>query len=228
MKYGNFSVSIPQGVETDGGYIKLPHNTQYQIKLENHDYTKRCAAEVKVDGKVVGLFRISAGGMLNLERPSHDVGKFTFYKDGTSEAKAAGLETVNYNDRGLVQVVFKPEKNPIHKLSETVVISPPISWPRYDFDKPRRYGFAACSDTEACIGSADVSEPRLASNSVTKGLSSGGTGLSGQSGQTFKTVGNLDYDENAFVTISLRLVASEEGPRPLTASPRSTPVPSPV
>lgn len=237
MRQGNFSVAIAQGIETSEGYVKLPHNTQYSLQLNNHDYQKRCAAEVKIDGKVVGLFRLQPGGVLILERPTHDTGKFTFYKDGTSEARSAGLHKVNYEDRGLVQVTFKPEKEALkhtHEVEDLIPTPrPPIRPYPYWNDGP--------------IGSADVDRAvptsttrgisqkfsKYALNSPSKGIggqnvSSGGTGLSGQSNQTFRTVGHLDYDENAFVTINLRLVASNDGPRELTSSPKSNPIPRPV
>lgn len=54
----------------------------------------------------------------------------------------------------------------------------------------------------------------------------GGTGLSGQSDQQFRSVEALHYDEGAFVTIHLRLVAPNTQPRPLFR--RSTPIPPPV
>lgn len=54
----------------------------------------------------------------------------------------------------------------------------------------------------------------------------GGTGLSGKSDQQFRSVAALDYDEDGFVTINLRLVSIAEEPRPLF--PKCTPVPPPV
>jgi hypothetical protein len=251
MKLGNYSVYINGNPNEDGGYVKLKHNTQYYLHLHNYD-NRRCAAEVKIDGKVVGIFRLKTNGGLKLERPSNDTGKFTFYKDGTREAKAVGLESIPKSERGLVSVTFKPEK---YQPQEVEQIDPykipewpwtaPIPWypssPKFysETEKIQTDGvlgghtmYSRGLDDVGPIASSEVS-PVRSFNAVSKGpsgqsVSSGGTGLSGQSNQSFRTVGNLDYDDpNTFVTINLRLVATNDDPRPLT-SMRSTPVPEPV
>jgi len=58
------------------------------------------------------------------------------------------------------------------------------------------------------------------------GMKSGGTGLSGQSKQEFRTVAPLVYDHKNQITINLRLVAETNTPRPLR--PRSTTIPPAV
>ncbi len=55
----------------------------------------------------------------------------------------------------------------------------------------------------------------------------GGTGLSGQSNQQFKTVEALDYDRGGFVTIDVRLYCDDGAPRELRAAGRSVPSPLP-
>lgn len=55
----------------------------------------------------------------------------------------------------------------------------------------------------------------------------GGTGLSGQSNQAFKTVEALNYDGGAFVTIDVRLYCDDGAPRELKAAGRSVPSPLP-
>jgi hypothetical protein len=67
----------------------------------------------------------------------------------------------------------------------------------------------------------------LAKPLAARAHNSGITGLSGYSGQQFRRMGNLDYDENAIVTISLRLVSFNNEPRPLKAVYNSR-VPPPV
>lgn len=59
---------------------------------------------------------------------------------------------------------------------------------------------------------------------ASKGLSAGGTGLSGSSNQSFKQAERIDLDESKKTTIHLRLVAQEiDEPRSLT--PYSNPIP---
>jgi hypothetical protein len=55
----------------------------------------------------------------------------------------------------------------------------------------------------------------------------GGTGLSGQSNQAFKTVEALNYDRGGFVTIDVRLYCDDDAPRELKAVGRSVPSPLP-
>ncbi len=52
MRLGLFAVEIPQGHETNTGYVALEHNTKYSIKLSNLGNV-RCDADVDVDGKRV-------------------------------------------------------------------------------------------------------------------------------------------------------------------------------
>jgi hypothetical protein len=222
MRVADFSVVIPEGNENAEGYVQLDHNTQYTIRLGNGG-SNRADAEIKVDGKVVGVIRVDAFSTVVIERPTHDKGKFTFYKEGTKEAKKVKSYKIKTDNKGLVSVTFKPEK-----FVENTPVAPIM--------------YAANSDGDACIGSSFVDPTSY--RHLTKALHSGGprgmsagnfapgiTGLSGQSSQSFYTVADLDYDTNAFVTVNLRLVATESKyePRELTAAiGRSNPVPRPV
>lgn len=67
----------------------------------------------------------------------------------------------------------------------------------------------------------DFSFSRKSSN----GLSAGGTGLSGESNQRFTSAPIIDYDENNFVTINLRLGAINHALTPRPLRPAANPVP---
>jgi hypothetical protein len=108
MRLGNFVVQILQGKELDSGYVAMKHNSKYTIRLCNLSHV-RCDAEVEIDGKKVGGWRIEEHDRVVLERTSHDTGCFTFYKIGTSEAKKS--EIVDSEKLGLITVLFKPEKD---------------------------------------------------------------------------------------------------------------------
>ncbi len=107
MRLGNFSVEIPQGRELDSGYVAMRHNTKYAIRLSNFSHL-RCDAEVEIDGKLVGIWRVPSEQSIFIERPVHDTGCFTFYKTGTVESKKAAL--VSSDKLGLLSVLFKPEE----------------------------------------------------------------------------------------------------------------------
>jgi len=113
MRVNSFSLQIPEGREVDSGHVQLPHGTVYRIKLGNHAH-RRCDAVVSVDGKEVGTFRLNSHDSVVLERGAEDTGKFTFFTADSTEGVAAGSSTVSVDNRGLVQVVFKPELATTH------------------------------------------------------------------------------------------------------------------
>jgi|GEM_PF-3193122 len=106
MKLEPYEVKVPEGRESEG-YVYLRHNTQYTILLTNLADT-RCDAEVRIDGREVGAWRVPALKTVVIERPVHDTGRFTFYEVGSREADKAGIS--ESDQLGLLTVVFKPEK----------------------------------------------------------------------------------------------------------------------
>ena len=197
MYLNQFSVRIPEGREANG-YVEVQHNTQYTLRLRN-SRDAPCDARVEVDGKHVGTWRIRARESLQIERPAHDTGRFTFYRLGSSQAKQAYLYEDN-PDMGLVKVTFTPEKKRV--VSD--------SWTYCSKGVQEEY-------TSAWRGAVP---------SASSGYEAGGTGLSGESNQRFHNVATLDYDYSQQTVIHLRLVCKNGDPRPLTAY--STPVPPSV
>jgi len=199
MYLNQFSVRIPEGRELDGGYVELAHGTVYTLVLRN-DRQTRADAWVEVDGQAVGTFRLASHSTLRLERPAHDRGCFTFVHVGTAEAAQAGLRPGDPN-LGLVRVVFTPE--------QVTPVVPLVT----DATSPWQVGVPV--------------QNAVASRESARGLTAGGTGLSGQSSQTFVPAAHIRPDVSQQTTIHLRLVASDDATvRPLTAF--STPVPPAV
>ena len=204
MRVNSFSVLVPEGRERDSGHVELNHNTVYSLKLGNHDSNRDCDALVRVDGKEVGGFRIRAGCTMVLERPGHDDGRFTFFEANSQQGTDAGAANVVTSDRGLIQVVFKPER----KRTRQQIVG--------DAARKGFYG-----EEKTCGGL------RSLSSFAPQNVSAGVTGLTGKSGQQFVNVPELDYEPNQEVTISVRLVCGR-GIRELTSTPRSNEVPVPV
>lgn len=210
MRLANFSVKIPQGKELDSGYVAMKHDTKYTVVLSNSGDVL-CDAEVEIDGKSVGIWRIQSHDSILIERPVHDAGCFTFYKIGTREARKAAI--VRSDKLGLITVLFKPERKP----------EPP------DFDDDLDSFFSLDEDVDDFCLSYDDEDAYFDLDDAPfaeEDLEAGGTGLSGKSEQKFRSVEPLDYDETGFVQINLRLVCQTDEPRPLT--PVSTPVPPPL
>jgi hypothetical protein len=205
MYLNDFSVRIVGGNEKASGYVEMQHNQTYKLSLRNSRYN-RCDAEVTIDGQHVGTWRIGPRQTITLERPAHDDGKFTFYQVGTVEARQAALDEGS-SDLGLVSVTFKPEKER-EELTSAI--------PSMSAYRGATMSAAGYQETYPQSGPGNAGQP------ISKGLA-GGTGLSGQSKQKFYEVANLDYDYSQQTTINLRLIARNDGPRPLTT--QSNPVP---
>lgn len=200
MRFGSYSVLIPEGRESGEGYVGLPHGGQYALRLGNHD-GRRCLATVRLDGKEIGTFVLYGHETCTIERAPGDTGRFTFYADGTADAEAAGSAAIAGPNRGLVQVEFTPEKRQqaVRPANVGVVRSMSAFGPttrRYQSDQHESY----------CAGTGG------------ERTSGGITGLSGHSNQQFVSAAGFPLDESGRVTISLRLTLWNDGPRPLTAA----------
>jgi hypothetical protein len=182
----DYELSVLEGAETGNGYVQMKHGQVYTLRLKNGN-SARCDCEIRIDGKHVGTFRLNAFQSMLLERPANDTGRFTFYREGTEEARKAAIET-GASQNGLVSAVFKPETKP-----------PPVSEP---FGQQwNSYG-----------------------GPITRGMS-GGTGLSGNSGQQFRSVSALNYS-GLNVAINLRLVCADASSEPRPLSEVGNPVPA--
>jgi len=195
MYLNGFSVRVHPGTETPGGYVELAHGTPYTLHLRNQNSTA-CDAQVFVDGKDVGTFRLHPGAGLSLERPSNDVGRFTFYRAASSEAQQAGIVSISAQDYGLIRVVFTPEK----VVERVVGLS-------YHYPAQLR------GIPMAVAGAA----PDYTTTYTAATHSAGITGLSGHSRQQFVSVAPLDYDFTRQTTIHLRLVERSDAPRPIVS-----------
>lgn len=189
MELNGFRVSIlGSQEETSDGYVTMQHNQQYSIQLFNHHKgngcAKPCDAEVYVDEKYCGTFRVSHGQYVVIEHPIHDKGRFTAYRPDTWEGSVSGVDRMG-SERGLIKVVFKP--------GSKKAVMPVVNCTVYNSCG----GLNGYYNTTSCS-----SEP------VMRRLSSMGTGLSGSSSQNFYNVDELNYDE-APTTIYLRLAFRE-------------------
>ncbi len=186
MRIGNYSIVVTAGAEHADGYVEMTHDTQYALRLINHS-SKRCDADVSIDGARIGCWRIRAKSLIEIERPSKDDGIFTFFECGSRQARDIGL--VATDKTGLIRVVFKPEREKERIQSPQGVCQPAMCIRRF-----RDSDIDAAPETN---------------------FSPGGTGLSGKSNQKFVTVESIEYDDTAFVEINLRLVARKSIARPL-------------
>jgi hypothetical protein len=236
MRQSSFSVLIPQGQETGGGFVRLPHNTRYTLRLGNHD-NRCCDAEVKIDGKVIDFFRLNNGCTVEVEGPPDDLSKgcFTFFRAASEEAADAGAASIGREERGVIEVTFKPGKvvRPVISLEGLGRnCTPPATWrpavtKRWPGVQPPDGGILRA---QKCMAGPDAYSGVHAMGFTAShetpppDVESGVTGLTGTNAQTWQKVANLDYDPTAEVAITLRLVA-DKAVRPLTAKPQGNPRP---
>ncbi len=205
MRIGDFSAGILPGREWDTGHVFLNHGDTYSISMTNHSPSRRCDAQITVDGKVVGEFRIQPSGSVVIERPENDTGRFTFFKSGSDEAIIARVASISSDQRGLIQVRFRAEYARVLEKEELT-----------------------CGGQHT---STTYTSRQMKSRGGPGGQSvgSGMTGLSGKSHQSFTTVGPLNYDLSTETTISLRLVHDVlPEVKELKSFTRANPIPSPV
>lgn len=213
MKIGAFMLEIPEGKETDGGYVVLSHGQHYSLRVRS-DWEGDSDVEISIDGDSVGGWRLEPGITYRIERSVNDPGKFTFYVAETGEAKMAGI--VKNDSTGLISARFLPEK---------VAPKPTIRFMPGD----NTLNAAAPTPDDSGLG-LGAAMPGFSSHvklpSPPSGALAGGTGLSGFSEQTFGEAARvIKHDLEAAVTINLRLIAISTAPRPLH---RANPVPPPV
>jgi len=106
MKVGNFILEIPQGTEMDGGHVEMVHATPYTVRFGNLT-SSRCDVTVSIDGVGVGKWRLEAGQTAEVEHPTRDPGRFTFFALETGAAEAAKI-AIN-TETGLISAKFFTE-----------------------------------------------------------------------------------------------------------------------
>lgn len=251
VSLNGFMVQVPECIEeTCDNYVVMRHGKTYSLKLSNHHkdgrQCKPCDADVYIDGKLVGTWRIPFGQNIVLERPVDDSGKFTAYKNGSVEAKQAQIDP-NSSDTGLIKVVFRPGTKKIRAI-RAVIVQPyiiPVGDPYWYWYPNPGWNTITCTTYDGSVSSDSVRYSESISNSYTSNyvqshscnsaesttnLVGGGTGLSEESKQQFTEVEELDYDSEPTTTIFLRLAFRDEVPRPIKETRRvySTKVPRPL
>ncbi len=242
----NFEVNIVgSNYEDSNGYCYINHGQQYSIRINNPSGV-RIAAEISVDGKSVGMFRINAYNSLELQRPTNDTGRFTFFKKGSKEFNLANIGDTTNSVLGLISVLFKPEK--VKTIAEMIRESyKPPNWQDLWYNQfLTRYANNYYDYDPLMIGSSNIVSSAVETETETKTCcnnliaskykskaTAGGTALTGESNQKFKTVENLDYDTEKFVRVNLRLVCDERehnnGLRPLKSTKiKENKVPLPI
>lgn len=219
-----FNVSVPEAhEETNEGYVILKHGQEFRIRLHNHhkDYGRCLSADatVYVQGKCVGTFRVPYGQTMMLEHPVNDTGKFTAYKNGTSDARMAEIDADD-PENGLIKVIWKPGSYNV-PIVKDIFYTPTIMYPtRYDeptWDTTFEWTNYNTNNTARRSVSTTSTIGCHANYCVNNSddLCGGGVGLSGNSEQAFSETAPLIYN-GCNTTICLRIAfKNSSSPRPL-------------
>ena len=139
MYFENYSVRVfrDNGIPANekNQYVSLVNGEKYRIRLKNQD-KRDCVCKVTIDGKFMGVFFVNANQQVDLERPAHDSGRFTFYTVDSKEGQELQLSTeVKPNDLGLIEVEFTPIKpeEPVYRALPNEPLSP---WKKENSGKP--------------------------------------------------------------------------------------------
>lgn len=208
MRVGNFSVIVTDvygnPFPESGGYVDIDHMEQYKLMLRQDDY-QTTNFYVVIDD-LSHSFQMN-GYECSLEQFPGHTGRFTAVLTDSVEGYQGQLQHVSNQQRGLIQVTFKPEfKSDVQKLSKSI----------RSRDFP--YGQSAGNYQEKSFG--------LECFSPTKGGSRNmGTVQTGDHNQNFGQARYIVEDLARSVTISLRLRRRQAAP---AVRPLANRVPPPV
>lgn len=219
MIQNGFSIRVPEAHEESGYAVLEKSGTQYKLALHNYG-SQRCDVRIEIDGKHQGTWRLDVHQSAMLERPAHREEKFTFYAASDVENFAkAELDEIDSSVLGLIKATFTPEKV-VRPFSSLKVVG--MGLPSLDVDEaPIAMGAVAGGYMSTTSPSNQVSY-----SAGQRGLSAGGTGLSGHSNQHYGIAPEIEYNLAMQTVIHLRLALRTDEPKPLTSY--STPIPPPV
>jgi len=223
IKSNNFAIKIhsnyvEQIYDANLNYITLDHNSEYKIELCNYNNVK-ADANIKVDGRNVGKFRINANSSIIIERPVSIDKKFTFLRENSRKANRANIE-IGRDKNGLIEVIFYPEKSAQECMNLERI--------PYTNDKGYNFNNRHLIDVIRHIGVNNVSSslknathdisPNLGRlnenimlyNNSFSDFASGATALGSSSHQRFKNAKHIDVDKSNITIIKLRLIANNK------------------
>ncbi len=201
VQSGGYSLTVSAGAEDGNGYVRLRDGQVYQICIRS-ERSERSDVELNVDGLSIGTFRLNPYSNVCLERPSGSRGNFTFYKADSYGGVMSGSGVVGRTQRGLVSANFIPER-----AAQPMLRSAPAM------------GRMAAPEAGAA-GAMTFGAPAPTAQQFDPNLSSGVTGLTGQSSQQFAQTQPIQRDNARAVSLELRLVHDMRQEPPVATWPQ--------
>jgi hypothetical protein len=261
MYLENYSVRVfkddrSPAAETNG-YVSLVNGEKYRVRIRNQS-NRECSVDLKIDGKSIGKFYLNAYGSMDVERPSHDTGRLTFYTIDSKEGKDLELaKEIGVNNLGVITAEFTPIKPIVKEIKLGGFFPEDVDTYKEDksvkkfflrANSSRGVASGQSSFTSTNVGagmslfdmlSADVEDyaqidnaPTAYASAIPASAKAGATGLSDNSGVRYKTIDITPdrYLHDEMVSIGLRLIgiASYDNVRKLTAAPKTIAAPPPI
>jgi hypothetical protein len=182
MQSSNYEVGILCGSdgavkEQNDGVVPLPYNSEYRIRLVNHD-NNGCTAKVFIDGENLAWVVLNGGEILDLERPTLDGkrNKFKFVSLDSRAAKDAGKSDNSDYSKGVVRVEFYPEKAPKQVEHYHYRRRDPWDWPYYPwhhlYSSQKNYCMGGTLNPESVMAMSDNKSEKLEPGCTVEGTRS--------------------------------------------------------
>jgi len=116
MRKSEFGLKILNGIELPSGLVVMEDDATYSLRLINYHDALKCDAVVKIDGELIGRYRIEPFSIIQIKRPAKEDKSFIF-------RKINDIDSLKFIDKrkkeslGFVEVEFIPEKLVIPCLS---------------------------------------------------------------------------------------------------------------
>jgi hypothetical protein len=189
---------------TDNGhtYYSLAHGSEYKVKMTNNTFQK-VNALLKIDGVLMGKWRIDPFTSVIIERPVDNQRKFTFVDENSWEARDGNVVR-GINENGLVEVTFFPElKSSFY--SDTFKRSDTLEYRFNRYHNLHKEEYDNTLVDRNPYKKEDSSDNFI---SFTNSYSAGATVLGDDSWQSFGQASKIHEDHARKVTKRLRLVIS--------------------
>lgn len=186
-------------------YYVVPHNKEYAVRMINNS-DLRVNALLKIDGEVMGRWRINKYSDILIERPAHQNRKFTFVRESSWQADMGGVNKGS-DKNGLVEVTFTPEVRTIWTANSR---NEDDSDSYYQLNESRSRSSKSNFFDSATPQSANIRSVLPMNNSIsTNSYSTGATVLGNDSSQKFSDASYMIEDVSRAVTKRVRLIVSE-------------------
>ena len=219
--------NIDNFIKNGHKYCALLHNTSYKVIMTNNT-DLRANAILRIDGEIMGKWRLNAYSDIIIERPTHNNRKFTFVQEDSWEGKMGGIKQGD-NMNGIVEVTFIPEErsydnfdydydssiinDPWRHLKEADLPFPDTIYVSNKFGKqfPLTNNMPKEPRGFSMQNSFDGIEPQGSSGYESYGV--GGTVLGGSSGQHFGSASHIIEDLPNKQIKRIRLIIKKTRPR---------------